>query len=407
LSVMVAPTATGEGRAGTVFLAIGVLSQVSQPQKRQMVRSNWGRQPGEGNEDVMTRFVLCEAANAGDSRAIREEHAMHGDLLVLPDAQDGNLYATKGFGWLRVALRRWKPRFVALADDDAYLQVDALVADLRLAMRTLGPRASQLALGAVEWFGYDRATGRVGGWGRGPSQASHAWRKLHEPGPAARPGLSLPFPFLKGPLMVYGHALAATLSTGNHSRHEMAAVRSMRDPPRVIVDAFFGHVLASDQGGNGSQGLVLIDMDRITGFREMRPSFNLTEPRMGCLRVLHMGTTTTYSVARRSNRTIDAVRRAWMARMAAHRPSVFFLPKAASLDCAPAQPYYAQHSNGLLTQLGSSWALCALKYKQTCLSRPPGSSGTLSASRTSRGKAGGGVSKASGERHAVEVRLLL
>mmetsp|Transcript_46570 Transcript_46570/g.76967 ORF Transcript_46570/g.76967 Transcript_46570/m.76967 type:complete len:404 (-) Transcript_46570:169-1380(-) len=353
-----------------VFLALGILSTSQQQEKRNMIRRYWMTQNAEMSvrsatldDKVLTRFILCENATAAVVPEFQKEKQKYGDMLFV-QAYDGVLYATKCFAWLRAALRVWRPKFIGLADDDAYVHVRLLTADLRLVAKELGSRASHLAFGAVEWFCYVRNTGNVVAWGGSPGGAASAYMREMKRWDGR---LSLPFPFLKGPLMIYGRSLADTLANGNHSQTEQAkllhVVVASKLPPRVIVDAFFGYVLASDRGFRGAKELVLINMQTDVAFRELRPSMNLSASKAGCHRVVHMGTNVARSIARRSSNSIAGVRKEIMAKLSQHRHTGT-LKSLASLHCQPMQPYLLKASRGVHSALGTDWTSCTLSYKR-------------------------------------------
>ena len=83
--------------------------------------------------------------------AVREEQRLHADLAAIR-GEDGAFYATKAFAWLRQCVAQ-SHEFIALADDDAYVRLSSVVADLLL-LRERG--LSNVVYGGIEWYTFDR-----------------------------------------------------------------------------------------------------------------------------------------------------------------------------------------------------------------------------------------------------------
>ena len=90
---------------------------------------------------------------------------------------------------------------------------------------------------------------RAGGFTAGHAAARWRHWQARRRRAASRPNpLSAPFPFLKGPLMVYTEELARELAHSPHTTRVLARrVQPLlpKGPPRVLHDVFLGYVLAS------------------------------------------------------------------------------------------------------------------------------------------------------------------
>ena len=387
------------------FLAIGILSQGADEAKRMAVRQAWapGRRVNMQGFEVLSRFVAC-ASGPGERGRLAHEGHLHEDLFVLPcsNATTGlkeayHQYAA--FAWLRKAATHWRPRFVALADDDSYVHVAAVVADLSLVSAQLQARAAWTAYGGVEWGSMDSGTYELGARGRSPEEAGRQWRRIQQtPG---RQNASRPFPFLKGPLMVYGSSLAAVLTAGKHGSDEEARLRQAHTP----VDALLGYILASARGGRGTEQATVVDIGDF-GFREYRPSLWLEDSEARCFRVVRFGRASLERIIRQERQhqqqsassnctwhagdSLEAVRARCMSALAhEHRlphdsivqgraAAIVGAAASGSLTCAQSQPML---SGGVLSpEFARGWEWCLVKYGH----QPGGVSGGGSSSRYRR-----------------------
>lgn len=217
----------------------------------------------------------------------------HSDLCVVPGTNytDTNAHVDqKCFEFFRAVLLRFaRTPFLALADDDAYLNLPRVASDLRN-MRA----EARLVYGAVEWYSYDPLTGKNEGYGKGMDEAvnRHPAQKRHY-----SEHFSSPFPFIKGPLMVFSASVARELVHGEYGR--AAQAQSARiSAQRVNIDILIGYILSTANGGNGFDNLTWIDLGvskmssskHRHGFLEMRSGRNLTDHEQACYRVVHFGT---------------------------------------------------------------------------------------------------------------------
>ncbi|KAL4419883.1 hypothetical protein ABPG75_006981 [Micractinium tetrahymenae] len=128
-----------------IFLFIGILSGAGQEQRRAAVREAWSQaaqQPGQ----VVARFVLSEWEC---SPAVEAEQAQHGDIIFIPERTDYSSIGLKTYHILEQAVTAYRPAFVLKTDDDAFVNVPALLPALRKLCATPGCRgAERLYIGA-------------------------------------------------------------------------------------------------------------------------------------------------------------------------------------------------------------------------------------------------------------------
>ncbi|XP_062962473.1 beta-1,3-galactosyltransferase 6 [Cynocephalus volans] len=127
-----APGRSAPAPRPAAFLTVLVASAPRAAERRSVVRSTWlSRRGGPG--DVWARFAVGTGGLGPEQRrALEREQARHGDLLLLPALRDAyeNLTAKV------LAMLAWLDEHVAFefvlkADDDSFVRLDALLAELR------------------------------------------------------------------------------------------------------------------------------------------------------------------------------------------------------------------------------------------------------------------------------------
>ena len=106
----------------------------------------WLRLPGGGQ--VLLHYVMSSPATAAEAAALRSENATHRDLDTLPVRHRESACAEKIFVWLALASRSFAAdaNFIGILDDDTFVHVERVLADLR-------PHASngRLLYGQFSW----------------------------------------------------------------------------------------------------------------------------------------------------------------------------------------------------------------------------------------------------------------
>ncbi|KAL4430367.1 hypothetical protein ABPG77_002173 [Micractinium sp. CCAP 211/92] len=138
-------TESRHGSQPEIFLFIGILSGAGQEQRRAAVREAWSQaaqQPGQ----VAARFVLSQWER---SPAVDAEQAQHGDIIFLSERTNYSTIGLKTYHILEYAVSAFRPAFVLKTDDDAYVNVPALLPALRALCVTPGCRGQErLYIGA-------------------------------------------------------------------------------------------------------------------------------------------------------------------------------------------------------------------------------------------------------------------
>ena len=269
---------------------LGILTVAGNLERRILIRQTWlANRPA----DIRATFLL--GADQW-SKVIESEAAATKDLCIVPETsafvdtyEHGD---QKAFAFLRAVLR-YLPLtpFIMLADDDAYIYLPRVRADLQT-VRSV----PHVVYGALLWYSYDPSTGRNEGYARDVTTAvtrhPAAMRKYKK----MKHNFSAPFPFMKGPCMGWSASVAREIADSDHGRALQAQSASVKR--RVNLDSFIGYILATAQNGQGASNLTWVDIGVSTmsdsknqsGFVEMRSGRNLTNPETACYRVAHFGT---------------------------------------------------------------------------------------------------------------------
>ena len=276
------------------FAVIGVPTTQNRRAHRTSLRHTWMRDVPAG---VAAMFI------ASHEPRWHEEELRYRDIFVVPgnNYTDTNVHIDqKCFEFLRNVL--WTVptvEYLMLADDDAYVNVTQVVSDVRAAP------SRTIVYGGFEWFHYRADNGRSAGWGGNLRMALANSPLLH---PNKRDGrfspvrhperYSKPFPFPKGPLMLFGAAVARALVFSSHGRAVQAQSAKVGGgrKARVNIDVLIGYILSTADGGRGLANLTYVDIGQnrnprvcAQGFAEFRVGRNLTSAAHSCFRVSHFG----------------------------------------------------------------------------------------------------------------------
>jgi hypothetical protein len=134
--------------ASGIWLLIGVQTGPSHRGRRDGVRASWKRWERE-TPGVLVCFLIGRVGLSADVLSTVEAEAReHADVLWLPNATDAGVPTIKGYHWWKAAARLMPPmagypgqRIAAKVDDDSFLHVGNLVADMRR-MQYAPPAAS-------------------------------------------------------------------------------------------------------------------------------------------------------------------------------------------------------------------------------------------------------------------------
>ena len=121
-----------------VWMLIGVQTGPSNRGRRDGVRASWKRWDQE-LPGVLVCFLIGRVGVSNEQLAeLDAEGKQHGDILWLPNATDAGVPTIKGYHWWRAAGAMLPPpgserglKIAAKVDDDSFLHVGNLVADMR------------------------------------------------------------------------------------------------------------------------------------------------------------------------------------------------------------------------------------------------------------------------------------
>ena len=119
-------------RAAEFSLLVGVLTVPGRRERRDILRTAYALQPAAPAARVDVRFVFCSVTDPVEAALVAVEARRHGDVLVLDCAE--NMNDGKTHAYLSSVPRLFASApydYVMKTDDDTYLRVAALVAELR------------------------------------------------------------------------------------------------------------------------------------------------------------------------------------------------------------------------------------------------------------------------------------
>ena len=247
---------------------VAVTSALQNTPLRAVIRRTWW-------QDVPPQFFKVFVVGHSDAHALDAENKTHGDMLTTVDS-----YAhldVKIFSMISI-LRSRNPDVYMILDDDTYPRFDRIVPKLS-AISDL----SHVAYGGVEYYSFTPHRGHFSGWGGGLRHA----RAVH---PKNSSG---PFPFLKGPLMVYGSSVMHTLVDDLATATRRQGLLHFKH--RIIGDGLMGFLIWSNKRLNQKVkwhniGVVTSNTNsrRFNGFAEIRWGRNLSAPE-SCMQNIHFG----------------------------------------------------------------------------------------------------------------------
>ena len=273
------PADNPTGLSSTTFLSVGILSVDHHRRygpRRAEQRFAWVDDAHSLAPAVYCRFILrCgtfrmnplyPAVNYTLSSAVLEENATHGDLICTPAPVDAGKLKGPSLSvvaWFEHVLQeRPESRYIATADDDAYLHIG----DLLHLVQTI-PAQTHVYVGAMMGWSFHAPTYRFRNFG---------WTGCD--------GCSGPFPFAVGSFMGLSTPLARAVVDG--TRDELLRVYAL--PPNHTVfyqDAFIGSAIHRLSGVRERIGVYDLDALYVDtdGFR-VAPSLIVWHNRhkMGC-----------------------------------------------------------------------------------------------------------------------------
>lgn len=124
--------------AAGMWMLIGVQTGPTHLGRRNGVRASW-KQWEKDTPGVLVCFLIGRVGLDTQTLATLDaEQAQHGDIMFLVNATDAGVPTIKGFHWWRAAARLLPPigsasgiQIAAKVDDDSFLQIANLAADMR------------------------------------------------------------------------------------------------------------------------------------------------------------------------------------------------------------------------------------------------------------------------------------
>jgi len=277
--------------AAGVWLLIGVQTGPFNGARRAGVRSSWKRWEAD-HPGVLICFLLGRIGlRRRTLAALDAEDRAHGDILWLPNATDAGVPTLKGHHWWRAAERLLPPasatdgrgvQIAAKVDDDSFLHVGNLVADLRRLHCV-----SHLHYGNMAFSGYDPSIWRKCGFSW--QADGNAFRRER----CAECGAYPPFPFMNGLLELFSAPLVRYVATSPEVRHFVE--RAQRGCDARSAAGFDVHTAAAvrSRGNPGPRcwnrqedmvlGFWLARAERRGAFKVSYVKINDRSANMGCL----------------------------------------------------------------------------------------------------------------------------
>jgi len=262
-------------------LCIAVLTEFTHLQHRMIIRETWFKNTPR---QVSQFFVV----GFSDGRRMKVENKTYVDIIATV-SEDPKLYLDLKTLSFVENLKHENYTHFLFVDDDTYPRVDWIYAELEQLKHI-----KYLGYGGVEYFSYNNNSGEFKGWGGSMKHAQNVRPK--------NKALSSPFPFLKGPLMLYSSNLLYKLI-------ESQSITRMRQysytilHKRIILDGFFGYLISNLDIAKHvywhSIGVCRSNQNShmFRGFAEMRWGRNLSHP-ISCLTNIHFGNTRLHRMAR-------------------------------------------------------------------------------------------------------------
>ena len=271
--------------ASGVWLLIGVQTGPAHAARRDGVRASWKRWESDFQSGVLVCFLIGRIGLASETlAAVDAEARAHGDVLWLPNATDAGVPTIKGYHWWKTAARLMPPiagypgqRIAAKVDDDSFLHVGNLVADLQR-MHC----ADHLHYGSLAYTGYDPSIWKLCGWSWQPHGDNYRKNKC------ARRGAYPSFPFMNGVLEL----LSAPLVKHVASSPEIEAfVMRAEAAVKARIAAGWGMSLKKGQRGprvwrqneDVALGFWLSRAERVGTFNVTWVRINDRAMNMGCI----------------------------------------------------------------------------------------------------------------------------
>ena len=129
----------------SVFLFVGILSGRGYRHRRLAVREAWANS-AQGQGESVCRFILSEDESTPQ---VQKEVETHQDIIFLKEKTNYKSILYKTYFVLEYAVATYDVKFILKTDDDAFINIKALIWQLRLLCETPGCRSERVYMGKM------------------------------------------------------------------------------------------------------------------------------------------------------------------------------------------------------------------------------------------------------------------
>ena len=247
----------------TPLASLGIISAASYQSRRDALRTTWLRWPDVRDGTLLASFIVLQALDMAGNDALKAEALTHKDLLLMPapwrltqvlaagrnssaKALTQRLRTTSPvvttFAWLRFATSHApfnQSSFVLKCDDDIYLVVPALVAQMRVLSRELSAARPHAYFGKFFWTVWNVS----GHHHVGSSVDEHGVRRNpHVKRCMAQSECAGPYPYTTGSMQGLSFSLARALALAPAATSDVENITDSSGTPRQLAQT---HALTS------------------------------------------------------------------------------------------------------------------------------------------------------------------
>ena len=129
----------------SVFLFVGILSGRGYRHRRLAVREAWANSAQNAGESVC-RFILSEDESTPQ---VQKEVETHQDIIFVKQKTNYKSILYKTYFVLEYAVATYDVKFILKTDDDAFINVKALISQLRLLCQSADCRSERVYMGKM------------------------------------------------------------------------------------------------------------------------------------------------------------------------------------------------------------------------------------------------------------------
>ena len=129
----------------SIFLFVGILSGRGYRHRRLAVREAWSN-TAQGPGESVCRFILSEDESTPQ---VQKEVETHQDIIFVKEKTNYKSILYKTYFVLEHAVATYDVKFILKTDDDAFINIRALIMQLRLLCQTPGCRTERVYMGKM------------------------------------------------------------------------------------------------------------------------------------------------------------------------------------------------------------------------------------------------------------------